>query len=387
MIDEFYIYFLIIPLIFFLIYSKSKLEFIILLFISTYILTYIIAYYLGIRVDVSSTNDNSNSNSIFVSAVYVFYLGYLFQKFFRSKKFIIYKNNENKGLTFLLNCLLVILLLVELSLTSFDIFKDARIYSNLTKDTYIFEFINIIYVFYYFNLNNKKSRIFIFFVLSHVMLSIFDGHRLMALSSGFLLFIIYILPHISIRKTVLYLFSALILLEGISLMRSNISTEDAQSVALREDSFSTHQGSVIYSTLTIIDFSERYDVLEKIIMSSQYTLSLFFSEKWLPNNLIFSKALSKHTYRPGGGLIIGFAYAFFGYLGVFVCGYFVSYVSSWGRYINKNLLIPPYAYLMIIMIPRYFSYTPLHIFKTILFTTIIYYVFYRFKNKTTTHLI
>jgi hypothetical protein len=189
------------------------------------------------------------------------------------------------------------------------------------------------------------------------------------------------LPHISTKKVVIYLFSAFILLEGVSLLRSNVSPEDAQSASLREDSFSTHQGSVVYSTLTIINFSERYNVVENIIMSSQYTLSLLFSERWLPKHLIHSKELSKYTFRPGGGLIIGFAYAFFGYFGVIASGYFISYVSSWGRYINNNLLAPPYAYLLIIMIPRYFAYTPLHIFKTILFSIIIYYIFYIIKRK------
>lgn len=378
--NDIFIYLTFVPLLYFLIFSQSKTETIILIFISTYIISYILAYYLGVRIDVSSENDTETSNYKFILALYVFYTGYFLQKhFFRSKNFKIYKVQENKNLTFYLNILLITLFLIELSLTSFDIFATNKSYSNLTKDTYFFEFINIIYVFYVYNIGNKRSNFFLILVSLHCLLAIVDGHRLMAVTSFFLLFILYIVPKISKSKMIIYLFLGFVLLEGVSMLRSgnDVSFSAWLSSSNREESFSSHQGSVIYSTLSIMEFSERYDVLDKIIMSSEYTLSLFFSSRWLPDELIFSKALSKVTFRPGGGLIIGFAYAFFGYIGVFITGYFISSVLNWGRYFDKNLLVPPFIYLIIIMIPRYFSYTPLHIFKTILFTFLLYYLLYR----------
>lgn len=369
MLDQFYVYIMLLPLVFFILKAESKIELFMLYFISTYIISYVIAYWLNIRVDVSSLNDTNENNLIFINLVYLFYVGYFIQKIQRRKSIKNFNFIKIKGVIYIYDTIIITLLLVEFYLTDFSLLYNLGNYGSDVKDTYIFEYLNIVFVFYLAN-NKRLNKKLTIYILLHSFFAISDGNRLMAVGSLLIIFIQYVkyIPKKTILPSILLSFA---FLQLIGIYRSGLPLHEFKDNFLRDTSFNSHQGSVIYSTLSIIDFGKSMDLFDKILMSSRYTLSLFLSQFWLPDSYNFTKVISLYTYRPGGGMLLGFFYAFFGYIGGLISGYIVSYSLSWGRCLDKGLSIPPHAILLIILMPRYFAYTPMHLFKTVLLALVL----------------
>jgi len=365
---DYTIYGLLLLLAYVFILSQSKIETILLFFISLYIVIFTVSFLLDIRLSIFLENDTDENILIFISLLYLFFAGYICQRLFRSKYIKKYQIYQIKNLTYIYDILIILLLLLELYLTDFGILKST--YGNDTKDSYFLDFINILFVLYIYNNKEYNKRIYIYMFI-HILLAFADGERLMAITTILVLLTLYInkIPKslIPIMIIVGYLF-----VESISMLRSGHSLFDMSSIWTSGTHMTNHHGDVLYASLSIIEFSKNLPILDKLLLSSQYTLSLFFSKLWLPSNLIFSDVVKESVRHSGGGMLVTFFYAFFGMTGTFIAGYFTAFSLSWGRYYDLKLKTPPYAYLLIAFFPRNFAYSPIHIFKTILFVFLFY---------------
>jgi hypothetical protein len=370
---DYAIYGLIALLFYVFVLSQSKIETIMLFFISLYIIIFAVAFLLDIRLSIFLENDTDDNILILISLLYLFFAGYIFQRFLRSKNIKIYKIYKIKHLTYIYDFLIISLLLLELYLTDFGILKAT--YGNDTKDSYFLDFINILFALYIYNDKKYNNRIYIYMFI-HIFLAFADGERLMAITTILILLMLYInrIPKLLIPIMIVagYLF-----VESISMLRSGHSLFDMSSIWASGTHMTNHHGDVLYASLSIIEFSKNLPISDKLLLSSQYTLAFFFSKLWLPDNLIFSEVVKESVRHSGGGMLIAFFYAFFGAVGAFVAGYFIAFSLSWGRYYDLKLVTPPYAYLLIAFLPRNFAYSPIHIFKTILFV-FLFYIFIKF---------
>lgn len=375
---SFFIYFINVILLFLCFRSQSKIELVILIYILLYYVVYSIAHYNNIHIDVSHTNDTEENNFVFILVSYLFLIGYLFQFFLRKKEVLDSKFvfSAEKSI-YILDVLIVLLLLYELSLTQFNLLKG--VYGNDTKFTYFFEYINILFAIYAVTLRGIFNKKLVAFILIHITLALFDGHRMMAISSIMMLALwyLYYIPKRLIPIVMIFFISAFLV---FGLMRVGLEVDLISLLGVRGDSFNNHHGSLIYSCLSIIDFSQATDLYLRFIMSTEYTLSLFGSPYWLPEDLKFTTNMSEYTYRPGGGMLPVFFYSFFGYFGALFSGILISYFLSFGRQLDQRKLVPAFALVALALMPHYFSYTPILIFKAVL-ATLIFELFILFVPK------
>lgn len=142
------------------------------------------------------------------------------------------------------------------------------------------------------------------------------------------------------------------------------------------DTYISHQGDVVHSSSRLINFRDNNLVSNSIIYSSSL---LFFSSSLIPQKFLpeqANMAAYKQDEFPvgGGGNIFAYFYFWFSYLGVIFIAIFIGMVLKYfPKYINTQY--SAYFVLVLVTFPRWFSYTPINLFKLTVYGLIIYFFF------------
>ncbi|KAA6340157.1 hypothetical protein EZS27_011954 [termite gut metagenome] len=119
----------------------------------------------------------------------------------------------------------------------------------------------------------------------------------------------------------------------------------------------------------VINFSDRCTSLFYFIVS------IITPRSNLPPIAILA-SYNNHIFPTGGGgLITGYFYIYFSYIGVFFIAFFLSKVLSDYRKFNTSSFYCIYTYMIVCTIPRWFAYDPITMFKLSLYGAIISYFF------------
>jgi hypothetical protein len=142
------------------------------------------------------------------------------------------------------------------------------------------------------------------------------------------------------------------------------------------DNYISHQGDVIHSSSRLINFRDNNITSNGVIYSSA---ALFFSSAIIPQKYLPEQA-NMAAYRKddypagGGGNLFAYFYFWFWYPGVILIASFIGLlIRNYAKYLNS--IYGAYIILVFSTFPRWFSYSPINLFKMCLYTLIIYFIF------------
>lgn len=146
----------------------------------------------------------------------------------------------------------------------------------------------------------------------------------------------------------------------------------------------SNSNEVFYSSMRIIymieqgilGFSERVQALVGFIES------VFLPYSWLPDIANLSSWKQHSIGSGGGGLISVFAYAMFGWVGIFIIAYLIGKAFRRFQESKGKPFFTFWAVLVLATAPRWFAYYPIALVKMSLFGSILYVVINRlFPSK------
>lgn len=201
--------------------------------------------------------------------------------------------------------------------------------------------------------------------------------------------LIFFLYYKEKRKNGLYLFlilSGLYFSSLFSILRSDpksfFQNSIVENLSIKNlfnnnnDTYISHQGDVVHSSSRLINFRDNNLVSNSIIYSSSL---LFFSSSIIPQKYLpeqANMAAYKQDEFPvgGGGNIFAYFYFWFSYPGVIIIAIFIGLILRYfPKYINTQY--SAYFILTLVTFPRWFSYTPINLFKLTFYGLIIYFFF------------
>ena len=138
----------------------------------------------------------------------------------------------------------------------------------------------------------------------------------------------------------------------------------------------TNQGDVIYSSARITGMTDQGIITTEIRAKSFITFmaSIVVTTNKLPGYANLA-GYRKTDYGAGGGGLIGtFFYVWFGFLGPVLIGLYLGFCINRG-FRSSNIAIKIYAVILLVMVPRWYAYGPIIVFKLCLYTVVMYLVF------------
>ena len=231
-----------------------------------------------------------------------------------------------------------------------------------------------------------KNKILLSVGLIYIFESLLFGLRNELIQLSILIFFLYYKEK---RKNGLYLF---LILFGLyfsslfSILRSDPKSFFQNSIVENfsiinffnnnNETYISHQGDVVHSSSRLINFRDNNLVPNSIIYSSSL---LFFSSSIIPQKYMpeqANMAAYKQDEFPvgGGGNIFAYFYFWFSYPGVIIIALFIGVILRYfPKYINTQY--SAYFILTLVTFPRWFSYTPINLFKLSFYGLIIYFFF------------
>jgi hypothetical protein len=261
--------------------------------------------------------------------------------------------------------LMLIIILSELFFLKITIFGGG--YDN-EKPGYFFEYVTVLICIYYQFTSNSIFYKKHFPNLLHMTFCLLAGERMMLITS--VLCLLYSLDKIPLSsRNILYVFLFALHLLVIDGMRSTSEVEFGIISKFIYDGEVTHHGSLLYSSLLIIDYASSVSHnLYSMFDSTLFILGLDGSTQGLGQADLFDS----YGKRGGGGLYTAFSVALYGqYIGimlVFIIGFILS------RILVKKNFNYKLSYLELIFISFFIhamTYTPVLFVKPILFGVII----------------
>jgi hypothetical protein len=144
----------------------------------------------------------------------------------------------------------------------------------------------------------------------------------------------------------------------------------------KKDVSITNQGEIFSATnrlFSLVDVGV-LDLKMRILSFFSFLLSIIVPYSFLPDYAVLSKFLSDKYFTLGGSLIPGYLYVWFGFLGLLISSFLLSYLfnyfaNSMNKYHNF------YALLFFATTPRWFAYNPLSLIKLNFYGLIIFFLF------------
>jgi hypothetical protein len=346
---------------------------VVLSFLISYQLVLLISTWIENPLDIFITYDTQSNRYILINLNLLFYLG-LVVGVWRSKlspimQPLIVSTKFNKFIIdTLFYYLIITIVLSELFFFKITIFGGS--YDN-DKPGYFFEYITVMMCIYYqFTLKSSFYKKH-FPNLLHMTFCLLAGERMMLITSA--LCLLYSLDKISLSlRRILYVFLFVLLLLVIDGMRSMGDVESGFISKFIFDGEVTHHGSLLYSSLLIVDYASSVSHnLYSMFDSTLFILGLDGSTQGLGKADLFDS----YGKRGGGGLYTAFSVALFGqYIGI-VLVLLLGYILA--RILIKKNNNYKLSYMELIFISFFIhgmTYTPVLFIKPIIFGVIVLFV-------------
>lgn len=235
---------------------------------------------------------------------------------------------------------------------------------------------------------NQKIKKYILIILASIYIieSLAFGLRNEFIQLSILLFILYYKENGKSYGYFAFILLGLYFSSIFAVFRSNpiafLQSSITENLALsnvidnENDSYISHQGDVIHSSSRIINFRDNGITSNEVIYSSAafFVLSAVIPQKYLPEEANIA-AYKKDEYPAGGGGSL-FAYFYFWlwYPGVIIIAIYIGFlIGNYSKYLNS--IFGAYIILVFSTFPRWFSYSPINLFKMCIYSLVIYFIF------------
>lgn len=248
-------------------------------------------------------------------------------------------------------------------------------------------FLIFFYAAFKFSGTNKRNQIILLGVAGiFILKSLAFGLRNEFIQLSILLFILYYKENGKSFTYFVFILAGLYFSSLFASFRSNpvsfLESSIIENLSLKglidneSDYYISHQGDVVHSSSRLINFRDNKITSSSTIYSSAL---FFFSSSVVPQKYLPPQA-NMAAYRQadypigGGGNIFAYFYFWFWYPGVILAGCIIGLlIRNYKKFINS--LYAPYFILVFSTFPRWFSYSPINLFKLCLYGFIIYCIY------------
>jgi hypothetical protein len=283
-----------------------------------------------------------------------------------------YSRLNNGALYFFILCLV----LIEPFILGFGTLTGN--YSN-DKPGYYYAYISVLIAIYY-STTKELNLVFKHMPNSlHILWAILAGERLMILTA--ILSILFSIKNTKINFTnIVGGIFVLIIFVLIDVFRSEASIDGGFVNKFVFSGTVTHHGSLLYSSVFLVDYSNHLNFnFNQILNSIKFLVGLDGSTQGMG----LAELLERYGKRGGGGFITSYFFALFGLtLGIIftlVTGFFYGYLLE---KFSKGFFLGPLELVFLTFSAHAFVYTPVLIFKPIIYASFILLAMYVSKNIT-----
>ena len=368
------LFFIILPLFLFRSFQAKALTF----YLSIYSLGLVVACFLNLPLDILSYHDSIQTRSLLLKVLIVFWVSIcssaILTKYFM-KKGNIKINFKSRQIAIISIVFIFFAVLVEAFISSYAGILGT--YSNFSKTTYFFTYLSLP-IASYLSYSKKPSLIFYFLFIVHIVLCLLNGERLMFVTAITTL-AFFTKPFKLNLKWILYFFGVAFIFLLLDDIRSGSEIDlNISNRLLPSGEIVTHHGSVLYSSLVLIDYAKNNFSFDNFSDGLSYLFGLDGSR----GGDGFKLNIDDFAKRGGGGLLPSFYIALFG----INFGYFLTIIS--GFMIGSSLIKYEYQsctypfLLMLGLLPHSYAYTPILFFRPLLaFILIFGFINYFYSKK------
>lgn len=254
----------------------------------------------------------------------------------------------------------------------------TKSYREITEERYGFIDYSLIFAMMAFIFGNKseKDRLLLGVCIAYIAINLLYGLRLRSIQMALLMFILYFEDKFSPKQTVAI---SLLGLFGAQLLgQLRVGGGSFVSIlGLNDGIMVSNQGGVFLTANMFIGL-----VADGFITAEQRVttfignfLAILWSQSALPEAYNLASLTRAFFTIPGGGLISGYMYVWGGVFGLIGWTTFILfvYLKTYAHSASKAFLV--YGVLVMVVLPRWFAYSPLHFFKMGLWCVVIYVVF------------
>jgi len=336
----------------------------------------------------------SHSNSIELLSKYLllFNLFFTIIFYFVKKPLIIFneiKKNNNK-IVFYIN-IFICLFIAFFSKSGESIFSSGgygQSEINNIGGFAIGEYFLIFFfiAFKYSGYSKFRNFVLISTSLSYILISLAYGLRNELIQLSILMFYLFYKETKKSTLYIIFIISGLYFSSLFSVLRSDpisfFQNSIIENLSIKNifndqnEFYISHQGDVVHSSSRLINFRDNNIVNTSTIYSSSI---LFFSSSLIPQKYLpehSNMAAYKQDEYPvgGGGNIFAYFYFWFWYPGVIIIALIIGLIF---KYYTKfiNTMFSAYFVIVLVTFPRWFSYSPINLFKMSLYAFIVYFIF------------
>jgi len=317
-------------------------------------------------------NDILYSKVLFILLVFFFFLLLFFKK---PKILILYEKFPNKILNLFSISIMILIILFGIDRSNFSV----QVYSNRISTFY--EYFVLFFIISFITSKGIINKFLLLFLcLLFITQDFYFGGRISSLQLLFALFYFYS-AKFSLFHLLFFVFFGYFLFDYIQFYRSFYLTPFEYIFSLFQNQpdnyikISTF-GDVLYSSSALVmgrdSLYSSYDILS---FSTEFVISIFIGGS-VDSNII-SFISTDVSPLGGGGFFPVYLYFWFGFFGVFLSSLFVSFLLNYFSINKHNNSMYFYVtkILFISLLPRWFYYSPLNLFRYIFVNFTVFYFF------------
>lgn len=248
----------------------------------------------------------------------------------------------------------------------------------------IYEYaVSFFIVYFYYSRGNKKNILWgIFLVTLYSLQNFMFGGRIYGLQFILVAFLMLLAHKFTIRKLLIVTFPFFVIFNIIGILRGYFLTHLGDlgdfGDTIFQSGFSLDTAySAYYTSQAIVFASDNFNLSEKMIFFGDFIVSIFLGEsrntKSIPQNIAYQYI--PHSF---GCLMPHYFYFYFGTLGAIMAAFILKFYL---RIIyNLKESTPGYIKCIAVFIVahsfRWYLYSPLGLFRGVLFLTIVYFSMY-----------
>lgn len=234
-------------------------------------------------------------------------------------------------------------------------------------------------VYFYFSGNNKSAlAVGLFFVTIYALQNFIYGGRIYGLQFILGAYIMVFMNHFSMKKTILaivffFIFFSIIGTARGALLSGNF---DVQAIlyAIAANGFALDTAySAYYTSQTFVYVMEMLTDSTRLEYFSDFFLSIFFGESANSSAKLISVS-RQFIHHNGGGVLPFFFYFYFGTIGIFIQALVLKIYLHLITKVNRDMngLFKVVAAFIVAHSFRWYLYSPLGLFRGVLFLVIVY---------------
>lgn len=263
----------------------------------------------------------------------------------------------------------------------------ANMHTNI-----LYEYFFVPFILSFYSSGLRKERLKLIYILAflYIAKNTLYGGRIETLQMGICLLILRFQILLKFKHIIVLLFLGYLFFSMVGFVRAHgLSSIESFAFNVNKGIIINQEADVVYSSARFWGMTEKriIDNNERKNSFLLFILSIITSVSSLPEIANLSSYMQREYSSGGGALISAYFYVFLSYIGVFLIGYYIAKIFSI-KYSGKLHFPQIYYVLALTTVPRWFAYTPLTLFKMVLWGTIlIWFSVYFVKKQQKLHIV